>query len=111
MVGRETASQMASASRASFLPPRTYGPHILRGNQAHLVTQSRQGARPIVRAVTGFDADEAAFDLSEIRPDVSTPETPLNDRASVIVHAMHLEHVFRDIKTDGGDGHHVLLVG
>jgi len=61
--------------------------------------------------VTGFDADEAAFDLSEIRPDVSPPETPLNDRASAIVHAMHLEHVFRDIKTDGGDGHHVLLVG
>jgi hypothetical protein len=75
------------------------------------MTQRSQGASPIVRAVTGFDADQARCDLREIRLDVGPPETFLNHRISAIVDAMHLEYVFRDVEADGPDRHAVLLVG
>jgi hypothetical protein len=64
------------------------------------MTQRRQGACPIVRAVTGFDADQAGCDLSEIRPDVGPSKTFSNHRVSSVVDAVRLEHVFRDIKAE-----------
>jgi len=63
MLGRVTASQIAAASAASFLPrlPEAVGDDELGRHQTHGVAELRKLARPVVSAGAGLHADQARW--------------------------------------------------
>jgi hypothetical protein len=78
MVGRTTASQIASASAASFLfvltKGFTYWGGISRWEAAlPTVAEGLQLPRPVVRARAGLDANQARRQPGEERGDLAAP--------------------------------------
>src|SRR6476661_8311960 len=78
MLALVTASQMASASVASFLPF-DIGFHVGRRHQPYRMTKCLQLARPMVRRGASFDADQALRQLLEKRKDVPTLQLAADD--------------------------------
>ena len=58
MVGRLTASQIASASPASVLPRFTYGVIVGRRHQPNLMAEPDQLAPPVVARAASLHADQ-----------------------------------------------------
>src|SRR6266404_5383008 len=79
MLALVTASQMASASAASFFCRLNVGLHIGRWDQPHGVTQCLELARPVVRRGAGFDTDQTGRQLLEERQDVAALQLAAND--------------------------------
>jgi hypothetical protein len=104
MVGRTTASQIASASAASFLFVLTKGLHVLGRDEPHLVAEGLQLPRPVVRARAGLDADQAGRQPGEERGDLAAPQPPAQDAAARGVGAVRLEDVLGDVEADDGGG-------
>jgi len=59
IVGRCTASAIASASRKSFFLPFVIRAHVFRGHQSRIVTERLQPAAQVMCADTGLHADQA----------------------------------------------------
>ena len=116
MVGRCTASVIASASRKLFFSPFEYGRTYFAGNKPCLVPKRLKLAAEVMRANAGFHADQARWQVGESRLDLATrPLPPKHDRAAPIV-AYDVERVFANTDADRGDGagflrHDVLLAG
>src|SRR5258707_9302945 len=117
IVGRCTASAIASASLKSFFCPLLIGANIFGRHQPGIVTKRREFAAQVMCADAGFHADQARWYVGEPRFHLATrPLLPQHDGAARIV-AHDVERVLADIDADhGGDcalellGHGVLLV-
>ena len=73
MLGRPTASQIASASLASFFCDFTYG---FTNCGAISRTQTAENARPVMRAATDLDADQTRRHLGEESDYLTPPQLP-----------------------------------
>ena len=89
MVGRRTASQIASASAASL----DVGLYVLRGHQPYLLAKLRQFTRPIMGRGAGLHADQARRQRLEELQHLAAPQLLTNDHPFSRVDAMDLEHV------------------
>ena len=72
MVGRCTASVIASASRKLFFSPFEYGRTYFAGNKPCLVPKRLKLAAEVMRANAGFHADQARWQVGESRLDLAT---------------------------------------
>src|SRR5580704_9280873 len=104
IVGRRTASQIASASRI-VLVALDVSLHVLRRHQTNLVTELRQLTCPVVRGGTGLHADKARRQSLEKRNHLAAPELLPDDHLLVRIDAVDLKHVLGDIQTDCGNLH------
>ena len=71
IVGRCTASAIASASRKSFFCPLEYARTYFRGHQSRIVTVALQPAAQVMRADTGLHADQARRHVGKPRFDLA----------------------------------------
>jgi len=102
MVGRCTASVIASALRKRFLPLRI-GANVLRRHQSGILAQCLKFATEMMCADAGFHADQARRHIGEPRFHLATrPLLPQHDGAARIV-AHDVERVLADIDADRGD--------
>src|SRR5260370_39547819 len=115
IVGRCTASAIASASLKSFFCPLLWGGHIWPASTC-IVTKRCEFAAQVMCADAGFDADQARRYIGEPRVHLATrPLLPQHDGAARIV-AHDVERVLANIDADHGDRgieylrHGVLLV-
>lgn len=99
MVGRVTASQIACASAASFLPF-DVGIHVARRHQLDLTAQQAELTGPIVRAGAGLDTDQARRMHGEELEHLRSPDLPAHHHLTDATDAVHLEHRLGNIQTD-----------
>jgi hypothetical protein len=116
MVGRCTASVIASASRKSFFCPFRIGANVLRRHQPGIVAQRLKLATEMMRADASFHADQARRHIGKAGLHLATrPPLPQHDDTALIL-AYDVERVLADIDANRGDfgveclGHGVLLV-
>ena len=93
MFGRATASQMASASAASFLFVFTYGLTNWGAISFDGVPEAFQLARPMVGTAACFHADQARRKIDKERGHLVTFELLLQDGLAAFVDHVDLEHV------------------
>src|SRR5690349_15597223 len=98
MLGRATASQIASASATIVLVRLDVRLDELRGHQLYLVAQRLQLPRPMVRAAAGFHASQARRHIGEKRGYLIALELPLQHRLAPLIYAMHLDYVLCQIQ-------------
>src|SRR6516165_6916577 len=79
--------------------------HIPRRHQPNLVTEPRQLTCPVVRAGTGFDANEAGRQSFEELHHLTAAKLLPDDDPLGRVNAVNLENVLGDIQTDCGNLH------
>src|SRR5215510_9117348 len=116
IVGRCTASAIASASRKSFFcPPRIWA-HVFRRHQPSGVAKRCEFAAQVMRANTGFHANQARRNVRQPCFHLATrPLLPQHDRTALI-ETNNVERVLADIDADHGNRsvkllrHGVLLV-
>ena len=102
IVGRCTASAIASASRKSFFCPFDRVARTSR-HQPGIVTKRHKPATEMMRADAGFHADQARRYISKPRFHLATrPLLPQHDRAALIK-ANDVEGVLANIDADYGD--------
>src|SRR5262249_17306213 len=103
MVGRCTASAIASTSRKSFFCPLLYGAHVFCRHQAGIVAKRLQFATEMMGTDAGLHADQAGRQVGEPRFHLAArPLLPQHDCAALVV-AHDVERVLADIDADHGD--------
>src|SRR6201999_3569017 len=103
IVGRCTASAIASASLKSFFCPFAIGADIFGRHQPGIVTKQCEFAAQVMCADTGFHADQARRYIGETRFHLTTrPLLPQHDSAARIL-AHDVERVLSDIDADHDD--------
>jgi len=100
MVGRETASHMASASTASVLPRLYVGLHIGRRDQSNVMADGLDLACPEVRSPAGFKANNAAPQAGKELKHVGAAKPPLDRYLAIRRHAVNLEYQLANIEPD-----------
>src|SRR5271167_4574172 len=105
MVGRRTASQIASASASIVLVALDVGLHIPRRHQTNLVTKLREFTRPIMGGGARLHADKARRQRLEELQHLAAPKLLPNNDLLGRVDPVNLKHVLGDIQTDRGDLH------
>src|SRR4051794_38119409 len=103
IVGRCTASAIASASRKSFFLPLRIRSHVLRRHQPGIVPKAIELATEMMRTDAGLHADQARRHVGQPRLYLaSRPLLPQHNSAAVIK-ADNVERVLADIDADHGD--------
>jgi hypothetical protein len=105
IVGRRTASQIASASAASFFVALDVSLHVFRRHQPNLVPKLRQLTCPIVRGGTSFHANQAGRQRREKLHHLTAAKLLPHDDPLGRIDAVDLKHVLGDIQTDCGNLH------
>lgn len=105
IVGRVTASQIASASAASFLLRLTWAPYVSLRHQLDHMPECNQLARPMVRRRAGLHADEARLHIAKQRDKLIAPNFSTEHRVSSIVDAVNLRDVLGDIQSNRDNLH------
>src|SRR5262249_32473318 len=109
MLALVTASQIASASGASFFC-RLIGLHLSRRHQPHRMPKRLQFARPMMRGRAGLHPNEARRHFLEERQDVATLQLTAEDHLAIGVNAVHLKTRLGDVETDCLNCLHVWLL-
>ena len=73
---------------------------ILRRHQHHLVPQSADLARPIMRSAAGFDADPRRWQLGKKLNDLPPPQLLAQRRLLGAIHAMQLKNTLGRVHTN-----------
>jgi hypothetical protein len=94
IVGRVTASQIASASALVLLPLHI---GLLGGISRTSSAERPKFSRPVVRGGAGFDPDAAGFDIREELQQSRSRQAPAQYRHALRVDPVHLEHRLRYI--------------
>jgi hypothetical protein len=68
------------------------GLHVSRRDQAYIMAQRTQRARPVMRRAAGLEPDQARRLLAEELLNLTTAQLLLNDDLAVGVFSMNLEH-------------------
>jgi hypothetical protein len=103
MPGWATASQMASASLPSFLPPLRYDE--LRRHDADPMPERSQLPCPVMGARTRLHADQTGWLLSEERHELDATEGLAKHGLAVRIDAMQTEGILCQIDTQGSNVH------
>jgi hypothetical protein len=69
------------------------------------MTELADLARPVMRAGTGLDADQACRQVGEELEHLAAPKLPGDERLAMSVDAVHLEHRFGKVEADRGHVH------
>jgi hypothetical protein len=77
--------------------------HINWRNQAHVVTERRDLARPIMRTAARLQSDQTRRKLLEKAQDLRSTQFPIEDRRALGVGAVNLKNVLGQIQADGGN--------
>lgn len=77
----------------------------LRGHQPHRVAHALQLSTPVVRATASLHANQARRQVEEERGHLIAPQLLLQDRLAVLVDAVDLEHVLRQVDANSRDLH------
>jgi hypothetical protein len=93
IVGRETASQIASASAASWLIAFDVRLHVLRRRQPHLMPKPSELARPVVRRYTRFQSDHTAWNAAEEPQHLPAPQSLAQNRGTLGINAVNLKNM------------------
>jgi hypothetical protein len=99
--GRLIASQIASASFASFLPRLTYGLMYCGGSK----TTSCPSPRPIMRGTTRFQPDPGRCQPAEKLSHLAAPKLTADNRLLVLIDAVHLKDMLGGIQTNPDNCH------
>ena len=105
MVGRRTASAIASASMKSFLFDFTYGAHVLRRHQPDLMSLVDKSSSQKMRAGTGFHPDHVGLEISRVDEEMRSGELLLREHCTLLIESHEVKDGFRNIDTDGVNGH------
>src|SRR5437763_2229191 len=97
IVGRRTASQIASASAASVLLRLTYA-FTLRRHQPDLVAGCLQLPRPVVRRRAGFESNQTTRQFGKEGDDLTPPKPFAQNAFPGRIDAVDLKNVFRQIQ-------------
>ena len=81
------------------------GLHIAGRHQTHLMTEPADLARPVVRAGTGLDADQAGRQVGEELEHLAAPKLFGDERFAMGADAVHLEHGLGKVEADRGHVH------
>src|SRR4051794_22198508 len=102
IVGRCTASAMASASRKSFFWPFERGPNVSRRHQPRIVAKLLEPAAEMMRADVGFHANQTWQHIRKPRFYLAArPLLPQHDRTALI-ETNDVERVLADLDADEG---------
>ncbi len=71
--------------------------HVRRVDQANVMTELGDAARPLVRSATGFDPDEAWRQPLEKAQHFCSTEPAVEQRRAICVSAVHLKDIFSDV--------------
>jgi hypothetical protein len=93
MVGRPTASQIASASAASCLLRLMYAVHVLRRHQPHVVAKRAQLASPVVGRRTCFQPNHTAWNAAEEGQHLPAPQSLSQNRRTLCINPVNLKNV------------------
>ena len=85
------------------LPALDVGLHVRGRHQLHGVAELGQLARPVMRRAARLHADKARRELGEEGEDLGPAQRPAHDHLALIVDAVDLEHVLRQIEADGAN--------
>src|ERR687892_253898 len=69
------------------------------------MTEPADLARPVVRAGTRLNADQAGRQVGEELEHLAAPKLPGDERLAMGVDAMHLEHGLGEVEADRGHVH------
>ena len=100
IVGRVTASQIASAFGGIGFASLDVGLHVGRRHQANRLAELVQFTAPMMSCRTRLDADEAGVKASEEFQHLATAQWLTNDYLAASVDAVNLENIFGKVESD-----------
>ena len=103
MVGRCTASAIASASRKSFLLPLRYL-DIAGRHQSGIVAEGLEPPAQVVGADAGLHPDQAGRQVGELGFELPARQLPAQDDGAALIEADEVEGVLADVDAEDGDG-------
>jgi hypothetical protein len=78
---------------------------VFRRDQAHVMAESHQRARPMVGTGAGLHPDQARRQFGEERNQLTASKTPPQPGMASVIYAVNLKDGLGEVETDGGDRH------